>query len=1096
MRTNHSLFQIGYLNEKSRGNVDIDMYNDSCGELENMYSKVTGGIFKRVGTHMVGIVSGNNLAPPYNLVCRSFPFYLRENRLSVQCYPRRDDTYAYISAKFYDINGALKSDGSDIVLNIIRVTASDKDISTLLGNMIVFQGSQSLFITFSTENITSELISPDDIGHFIVIKENKNALPNQNPFMVSTLRYSFAPFGESMPYALRPVDAKNVENGTFAMRLYGNKSSYKITGPNDSQKYKVEVTYVYLSQSESNRVAKDIKGKLIMLSYDGGSDKPTESWCVIVTDASSQQSSESNYYVQLQCTVIPDFCPKAAKGGVQALPLYVETTSLEGDATTNNILVFRWNSSLVWATDAAIHKIDSANPTIYEMHDNRLFVAGSPNAPTFIYGSSRSKNDWFDFTPGVNVGDGIRQKLSIRYSESIDWAISGAELFLGSKEGIYSIHAGKYDDESISVFNFKSSRISPVSSSKVKPILGPNSVFFVDSSRRSIYEIIKDQNGEYDTNEISMLSDDLMQKKIVKLAYCNSPNKLLFSLLDDGSFCTLSYLKMNGVFSWSHHTLGGNCLIIDMHVTSDSDGDIVWFTTKRVLNGQEKVCLEYIKDQRNLDENYYVDFGKEFQIKRNIENVSVRDNFKIHSSKDLYSFLLDHEHHKFILYTLAKPADQKDRRHFVSGPFALDYVELEQTEANIYEVKDRWGNSCVCMEISPKLSNFSVDANVFVRLSLNKIDIDANRNVILRGVNSKVELSPNIKFIDTHANYNNGISIDFNSQRSEIWSVDVSDNPAYVSKNFYMRKMGDTTDYEVFTDTYYTTNLKLDANASINDQGSVFVFGTVANIKVPAVGTYAEIKITLDAPVDLSKIKSSDIYSSKAHINKIGSLDVDHLDLRVYYDINSSNILKVVQQRLDEYGNVRIISLDLGSKISKTFRTYGSELQKYFNSISGLGFLARENVALNINGNTSDNINVPDNGIIDFNTSVKYVSIGYNYKSSLKKLSSVFQSPYVGTTVGLTQHQKNIIVMLYKSLGGKYGSSFREDKLMRISYRRSDNGTIINNPERPFTGYVNLTMDNLQITESVICLSHDEPTPFNVLSITGDINVSDGAPEA
>jgi hypothetical protein len=1089
MRINHSLFQIGYLNEKSRGNVDIEMYNDSFGELQNIFPKVTGGLFKRTGTRCVDVLTGNNVGAPYNLHVRSFPFFLGEQRINVLFFLRRNAPYAYISAKFFTIDGSIKVQNQDFVADIIRIRGTDKQISDLLTNMVVFQGAQTLFITFGADNLPDDFAAEDDIGHFITIKKNSD---DNIPYAVSPLRYSFVPFGEAMPYALRPTDAKNVENGTCEIRLYGNKSSYKIT-ESDNQKYEVEVTYVYLSNAEATRLSQSLPGKLVMLSYDGGENKPTESWCLTVTSASSEMQSPGNYYLKLQCTVLPDLCPKAAKGGVQPLPTYIEPTALEGEANTNNILVFRWNCSLITANDSPIQKITDANPTNFEMHDNRLFVSGSKQAPTFIWGSSRSKNDWFDFTPGVNSGDGIREKLTIRYSENVHWIIDGPDLFLGTKEGIYAIRSTDHD--AISPVNFRSERISPIAASKIKPVLGQSGVFFVDASQRSLYEIIKDQNGEYDTNEISLLSDDLMQKKIIKLAYANSPNKLLFVLLDDGTFCTLSYLKTNGMFPWAYHNLGGNCVIMDLHVAPDSEGDIVWFTTKRLINGTEKICIEYLKDKRKLDENYYVDFGKEFELTFNVIAAANRDQLKISSNQNIFSFLLDQDHRKVIFHALPEndPQDPNDRAHLVSGPLALDYMLLQQIDPNQYVVKDRWQNNCIAMEISGNTHSFRCDVNLFVETTVQQWIIEDNHLLLKNLTKPPNNVEIEVKFIDTHLKDHNGVYIDYNAQPGEIWSVDENNDPTYSAKPFYLQQVGNTNDYLVFLDDEFTDQLTLMPESMVNPNATLFIFASVPLITIPT-GAYRETQLMLQNNISLDQIPLTTLYSSRVKINKIVNVPLENLHLLAYASTQNTNILKIAQIIEDDYGNPRAIPLDLNAEISRNFITFNCTLIQFFGKITGLQYLAGETVSINTNGNTSLlNTVVPENGEISFQNPVYYAAIGYNINSRLRKLPPAFQSPYLGTTVGIAQHQRNALLLLYKSLGGKFGSN--EKHLLPIQYRRLDNGTIINNPEKPFSGYVTLTLDSVAVTESTLHLEHSEPTPFNVLSITSDVNVSDGAPE-
>jgi hypothetical protein len=166
--------------------------------------------------------------------------------------------------------------------------------------------------------------------------------------------------------------------------------------------------------------------------------------------------------------------------------------------------------------------------------------------------------------------------------------------------------------------------------------------------------------------------------------------------------------------------------------------------------------------------------------------------------------------------------------------------------------------------------------------------------------------------------------------------------------------------------------------------------------------------------------------------------------------------------------------------------------------MKGLSHLINQVVSLNINGNSAKKDVLISGDELDFRSiegidhNEIYSSIvGYTYKVKGQTVPFITQSPIVGSTLGLSQHQKAAYLMLYRSLSGSYGSD--SSMLFPIEYRRADNGELINNPEEPFTGTVRLTIPNSDINKSSIYWEQEDTTPFNVICITPDVNVSDEA---
>ncbi|MDR0556225.1 MAG: hypothetical protein LBG20_04475, partial [Holosporaceae bacterium] len=802
IRANLSTFYLGYLNERSRGNVDMEQYNFSLSQLHNMYQKVTGGLFKRLGTHAIAAVQPEVYYPEYQ---KTFPYTVGNKKFLCLLYVRTNSHQKeFFSIKFYTMNGVLTdNNGQEIVLDVLEIP-HNLDIKSTFNNISTFQAASTLFVVSPPNDVETwpQLSS-------IKPKEDDNV----NPFEIKPVDFSFLPLGPQFPYALQPArDGGKVQDGNFFLEAYSNKSSFSITTDTEDQKSTITFTYVYLTETEAKDFASQFLNRLVMLSYSAkNDDEPDLTWCVKVTDTTLVAVDEQSYYVKLNCTALPDLCPQAAEGGVQPLPTYVENAAAK-DPSQNRILVTRWYSSICILDHAS-----KGMPTMFELHDNRLFASGSAEAPAYLWGSSRSKNDWFDFSTGPKPGDSVREKLSLKWAEHINWMISGSNLFIGTDEGIFMVGSGPFNDETITPANFYFKNIGRTCACSVLPAAGPDNVFFVDSSERSLCEIAFTSDNQYKINELSMLSDDLMQNKIIKIAYVHSPNKLIFCLLEDGTLCSMSCLKNNNIFSWASHSIGGVGRIVDIHSTPDVNGDILWLTTRRHLEDLEKevLCLEYIKDQRNPEENFYVDFGREYEILRTINTMSANLPWMLTSSIRLSTdsainciCMLDPE-----------------REHFVSGVFALDHCSLEyvKEENNLfyYEVKDRWGTRV--NDINDMLENNTYeDVQMFVEAKLKRIVVDPHTQEVVVEIEAT---DPNFTgvalFTDTFLVTHDYFFVDYNSQPSEKMSME-DGRPTYVNAAYYLEPV-EPSKYKVYTDSDRSKPLRLAEKQTTYGRGKIFI---------------------------------------------------------------------------------------------------------------------------------------------------------------------------------------------------------------------------------------------------------------------------------
>ena len=150
-------------------------------------------------------------------------------------------------------------------------------------------------------------------------------------------------------------------------------------------------------------------------------------------------------------------------------------------------------------------------------------------------------------------------------------------------------------------------------SSNVKPIMIGNTAIFAARYGKRIrdYTYTFESDG-YDGNDLSVLSRHLLKKKqIVDWAFAQEPDDVIWAVMSDGTFCSLTYMREHRVWGWARHETEGQVESVAVIPDENLRRDIVYFVVKRTINGQThryiETLAEYIDDP--MDEAYFVDSG-------------------------------------------------------------------------------------------------------------------------------------------------------------------------------------------------------------------------------------------------------------------------------------------------------------------------------------------------------------------------------------------------------------------------------------------------------------------------------------------------------
>jgi len=159
------------------------------------------------------------------------------------------------------------------------------------------------------------------------------------------------------------------------------------------------------------------------------------------------------------------------------------------------------------------------------------------------------------------------------------------------------------------------------------------------------------------------------------------------------------------------------------------------------------------------------------------------------------------------------------------------------------------------------------------------------------------------------------------------------------------------------------------------------------------------------------------------------------------------------------------------------------ELDPPSDTVDGLHRFNGETVSVFADGAVHPPVRV-ENSTAKLQREASVVHIGYPVKSVFE--TGERQMPANGTSLGKKRRLEKVTLRLFRSLGGKAGStSEKADELITKRYGKYEMGS----PPEPFTGDIDLTVSGSIDTEGKYIIEHDSPVPFTLLALASRVAV-------
>ena len=249
-------------------------------------------------------------------------------------------------------------------------------------------------------------------------------------------------------------------------------------------------------------------------------------------------------------------------------------------------------------------------PGVAGIFEQRLILGRSDTAPQTIWASQTGIFNNFGTSRPLRDTDSIEAALASTQVNEIRWLVPFDELIVFTSGGEWLMANGDNSD-ALTPTSVQYKVQGYRGCADVKPLVIGDTVIYVQRGGQVVRDLqYKLESDKYSGNNLSVLSEHLFRnKQIVAWAYQQTPSSIVWAVLDDGSFCSFTYLPEHEVWAWCPQETDG--LVEEVASIPGDEEDEVYFVVKRNINGSDVRFIERLHSRNftTIENAYFVDCG-------------------------------------------------------------------------------------------------------------------------------------------------------------------------------------------------------------------------------------------------------------------------------------------------------------------------------------------------------------------------------------------------------------------------------------------------------------------------------------------------------
>ena len=315
---------------------------------------------------------------------------------------------------------------------------------------------------------------------------------------------------------------------------------------------------------------------------------------------------------------------------------YMILDRASANSLTNSTTCSIWNLG-VWNSSQF-----SGFPTCVTLHQDRLFLSGTPLYPQQIDASKVGLYNYFNLSEGSSLvvadDNALQFTLASNDLNSVKWMKSDSKgLLAGTIASEWNVTPST-QGTALTPTNFNAAETSSFGASDADAAKVGNALLYIQSGERRVREMnYFFQVDTYRSTDLSELSDHITAPSITRLSSQKEPIPILWALRSDGSLISMVYNRDDTTLKvgWAKHRLGGQSdsagsppIVKTMAVIPAPDGTFeqLWIATQRFINGTSVVQIEYMNkffdESSNQEDAFYLDAGGTYDSPITITSIS------------------------------------------------------------------------------------------------------------------------------------------------------------------------------------------------------------------------------------------------------------------------------------------------------------------------------------------------------------------------------------------------------------------------------------------------------------------------------------------
>jgi len=260
-------------------------------------------------------------------------------------------------------------------------------------------------------------------------------------------------------------------------------------------------------------------------------------------------------------------------------------------------------------------------PACVAFFEQRLVFANTLESPQTIFFSVGG--DFTNFTAGTDDDDALTYTIGSNQVNVIRYLTSSRALLVGTTGGEFVVRAGSIDAP-ISPTNTQIKRQASYGSADIQPITVSNVALFVQRGKRKIRELVYNfDTDSYIAPDMTLLAEHITEGNIKEIAFQQEPDNIVWTVLEDGKVCGMTYRREEDVVAWHEHELGGEYddgsntydygfVESVASIPNDEGEDEVYFLVARTIDSATKRYVERMKSidfGTDIEDAFFIDSG-------------------------------------------------------------------------------------------------------------------------------------------------------------------------------------------------------------------------------------------------------------------------------------------------------------------------------------------------------------------------------------------------------------------------------------------------------------------------------------------------------